>query len=289
MFFDPNITIFLRDLLPWAGVFFSIITELGGEIFLVSVLLIAYWAYRKRDAMVITLVFIVSILTHYWLKYAIGYPRPPTSYWYGDIEAFNYSTPSGHAQNAGTLYSWLGAKVKTWWMILVFAVLTFLIGISRVYLGVHYLGDVLLGWTLGIIIGFAAFYFEEQIVGFASRIKTDYWYLLLLIIGFVMLVVSAFLPYPPGDNFGAYGGLTIGAAVAFPLENRYVNFDSGLHIGRRRLIGRVVIGLLLVIAVMVGLSPFLPTSEIWLRAIRYFAAAFVGIFLWPFIFNRTGL
>ncbi|MFW9886836.1 MAG: phosphatase PAP2 family protein [Candidatus Thorarchaeota archaeon] len=287
MIFDPNITTFLRDLFPWAGAFFSLVTELGGELFLISVLLIAFWAYRKREAIVITLILIVSILTNYWLKYFIGNPRPPASYWYGDIDATNYSTPSGHAQNAGTMYSWLGAKVKTWWMILASIILIFLIGISRVYLGVHFLGDVLLGWAIGIIIGLVAFYFEPQISEFASRFRTDYWYLLLFIIGTILLVIGSILPYPPGDNFGAYGGLTVGAAVAFPLENRYVNFD--LEVGRPRLITRVVIGLVLVIGVMLGLSGILPTAEMWLRTIRYFTIALVGIFLWPLIFKKAGL
>jgi membrane-associated phospholipid phosphatase len=287
MFFDPNITTFLRDLLPWAGAFFSIVTELGGELFLISVLLIGYWAFRKREAMIITLVLIVSILANYWLKYAIGNPRPPVSYWYGDVEATNFSTPSGHAQNAGTMYSWLAGKVKTWWMILASLILMFLIGISRVYLGVHFLGDILLGWAIGIVIGIAAFYFEPQISDFASRVKTEYWFLLLFIIGIAMLVIGSVLPSPPGDNFGAYGGLTIGAAVAFPLEKRYVNFD--LDVDRPRLIARIVIGLVLVIGLMLGLSPFLPTDEIWLRTIRYFTAAFVGIFVWPSIFKKAGL
>ncbi|MFW9967400.1 MAG: phosphatase PAP2 family protein, partial [Candidatus Thorarchaeota archaeon] len=231
MFFDPNITTFLRDLLPWAGAFFRIVTEMGGEIFLISFLLIGFWAYRKREAMIITLILVVSIITNYWLKYIIGNPRPPESYWYGDMEPTDYSTPSGHAQNAGTLYSWLAAKVKTWWMTLAAVILMLVIGISRVYLGVHFLGDILLGWAIGIIIGLLPFYFESQLSDFASRIKTEYWYLLLFIIGFVLIAVSSILPYTTGENFGAYGGLTMGVAVAFPLEKRYVNFDLGPHIG----------------------------------------------------------
>jgi hypothetical protein len=289
MFFDPGTTTFLRDLLPWAGAFFRIITEMGGETFLVPFLLIGFWAYRKRESMIITFILIVSIITHYWLKYVIANPRPPTSYWYGDVEAVNFSTPSGHAQNAGTLYSWLACKVKTWWMMLTSGILIFLIGISRIYLGVHFLGDVLLGWAIGIAIGLVAFYFETQISDFASQIKEEYWYLLLFVIGFILVIVSSVLPYPPGDNFGAYGGLIMGAAVAFPLEKRYVNFDLGPHIGRPNFIARVVIGLVLVIGVMMGLSQFLPTSEIWLRALRYFTVVFVGVFLWPLIFKRLGL
>jgi membrane-associated phospholipid phosphatase len=289
MFFDPNITTFLRDLFPWAGAFFTIVTQMGGEIFLISILLIGFWTYRKREAMTITFILMASILTNYWLKYVIGSPRPPITFWYGDVEAVNYGTPSGHAQNAGTLYSWIAAKVKTWWMILGSAILIIIIGISRVYLGVHFLGDVLLGWVIGILFGLVAFYFEDQITDFASGIKSNYWYLLLFIIGFGLVLMSSILPYPPGDNFGAYGGLTMGVAVAFPLEKRYVGFSTeSQNLQRWRLILRVGIGLVLVIAIMVGLSPILPTDEIWLRAICYFSVVLTGVLVWPFIFTRAG-
>ena len=287
MFFDPNITTFLRDLLPWAGPFFNMVTEMGGLIFIVSFLLIGYWTYRKREAIIITFILMVSIIANYWLKYVLGSPRPAITYWYGDVEAVNYGLPSGHSQNGSTLYTWLAGKAKTWWVTLISITLILLIGVSRVYLGVHYLGDVLLGWAIGIVFGLVTVYFEDQLSNFASKIKPEYWYLLLFIIGFVLVFVSSVLPYPPGDNFGAYGGLIMGAAVAFPLEKRYVNFD--LDVGRPRLIARVAIGLVLVIGVMVGLSPLLPTSEIWLRSLRYFTVALVGIFLWPLIFRKAGL
>ncbi|MHA2356912.1 MAG: phosphatase PAP2 family protein, partial [Candidatus Thorarchaeota archaeon] len=278
MFFDPNITTFLRDLLPWSGDFFSLVTQMGGELFIIPFLLIGFWAYRKRDAKLAAFILLVSIVTHYWLKYAIGNPRPPTTYWYGDMEASNYSTPSGHAQNAGTIYSWVAAKVKTWWMIIASSILILLVGISRVYLGVHFLGDVLLGWAIGILLGLAVFYFEDQLSDFASRIKFEYWYLLLFIIGFSLVLLSSILPYPPGDNFGAYGGLAMGVAVAFPLEARYVGFEVEQLVISPRVVARVVIGLLLVLGVMMGLAPFLPTTEIWLRAVRYFTVVFVGVF-----------
>ncbi|MFW9802023.1 MAG: phosphatase PAP2 family protein [Candidatus Thorarchaeota archaeon] len=288
MLYDPNIATFLQDTLPWAGAFFSILSEMGGLVLIVSLLLTGYWTYRKRETMIITLILVVSVIANYWLKYAFASPRPATTYWYGEVEATNYGLPSGHAQNSSTLYTWLAGKVKTWWMVLVSTILIVMIGVSRVYLGVHFLGDVLVGWAIGIAIGLGAFYFEKQISDFASRIKSVYWYLLFFIIGLILVVVSSILPYPPGDNFGAYGGLTMGAAIAFPLENRYVKFELG-QIRTPRLIARGIVGLLLVLGVMLGLSQILPTSEIWLRTLRYFAVAFVGIFLWPLIFEKIGL
>ncbi|MFX0107335.1 MAG: phosphatase PAP2 family protein, partial [Candidatus Hodarchaeota archaeon] len=185
MFFDPNITTFLRDLLPWAGQFFSLITEIGSDMVYIAVLLIGYWTFRKRESIILTLVLMFSFVINYWLKYIIANPRPPETYWYEGAEAYNYSTPSGHAQNPGTVYTWIAAKVKTWWMVLVSLILIILIGISRVYLGVHFLGDVLIGWGIGISIALLSIYFEAPIGRLFSKFKECYWLLMLFTLGFV--------------------------------------------------------------------------------------------------------
>ena len=105
-----------------------------------------------------------------------------------------------------------------------------------------------------------------------------------------MMVVSMLITPPPGTNFGNLGGFTMGLAVAMPLERRFVDFSVEPYEGQRwRLALRVVIGLILVIATMLGLEPLLPTTDLWLRAIRYFAVSFVAIFVWPLIFKKANL
>ena len=98
------------------------------------------------------------------------------------------------------------------------------------------------------------------------------------------------LPEPPNDNFGSYGGLTMGLAIGLILENRYVGFSVEAPNGQKwRLALRVIIGLVLVIGIMIGLSPILPTTDLLLRSVRYFLIALMGVFIWPLIFKKANL
>ena len=64
--------------------------------------------------------------------------------------ARGYGLPSGHAQGATVLWGSIAAWVDTGWFWAVSITVIILIGVSRVYLGVHFPTDVLAGWAVGI-------------------------------------------------------------------------------------------------------------------------------------------
>ncbi len=93
------------------------------------------------------------------MKLLVARPRPPLAD--ARIVADGFSFPSGHATVCAMLYGTLAylllRQIRAWPLIVraavaVFtALLIFAIGLSRIYLGVHYPSDVLAGWTAGAL------------------------------------------------------------------------------------------------------------------------------------------
>jgi undecaprenyl-diphosphatase len=87
----------------------------------------------------------------------LGFDRPRPDLVAHGAQVYSASFPSGHALMSAVAYLTLGAllarvqkgrRLKLY-VLAVAVTLTFLIGVSRVYLGVHWPTDVLAGWCIG--------------------------------------------------------------------------------------------------------------------------------------------
>ena len=135
------------------------VTALGSStvLFLLVAVVVGYLAMVRRPrALALLLAAVVSgaILTSS-LKYAFDRPRPPD----GSAVQRTHTTsfPSGHSLSSAVVYLTLGAmlarvmptrKLHLYWIGTAIFLAT-LIGLTRIYLGVHYPTDVLAGWAAG--------------------------------------------------------------------------------------------------------------------------------------------
>lgn len=121
-------------------------------------LFLAIYFVRNRShyrLLALTLTIPVGMLLSVMLKFAFHRSRPTWDDPILMIESFSF--PSGHAMAASLLYGFLAAfgvrKAQAWrWRVLAVlaaGMLVVLIGFSRLYLGVHYLSDVLAGMAAG--------------------------------------------------------------------------------------------------------------------------------------------
>lgn len=138
-----------------------IITLLGGPLFIslmtLAMIIIAVTANRLIVGKIAALIILTS-LTNFALKLIFRHLRPNTEY-ARKIRFSKYSFPSGHSSvglvlwySMPILLSSLGAPAGFLLVVALLAPLMVLaIGVSRIYLGAHYLIDVLAGWALGIL------------------------------------------------------------------------------------------------------------------------------------------
>lgn len=137
------------------------ITALGGVtllLFITVIGAIVLWAHhRRRQAIVLTLCVGLAQVTSGLFKDVYLRPRPSFAI-YGDLPA-SMSFPSGHSTVSTAIYFILAVIIasvepRRSMKALAFgvaALLALLVGISRVYLGVHWPSDVIAGWSLGAI------------------------------------------------------------------------------------------------------------------------------------------
>lgn len=132
------------------------ITNFGGAIFLsiATVMLFLLIKNKKIGLSIISNIVIIIVLNQL-LKRILQRPRPTE---FRIVEETGYSFPSGHSMVSMAFYGYLiyliyryiKNKYVKWTLITILSILICLIGISRIYLGVHYTSDVLGGFLLSI-------------------------------------------------------------------------------------------------------------------------------------------
>ncbi|MFN4205798.1 MAG: phosphatase PAP2 family protein [Agrobacterium albertimagni] len=181
--FDESVLLMLRDTsdvgMPvgpaWLTKVMVDITALGGVtvLTLLVALVVAYLTLRRkfRTAAFVT----VSILGGWALSSAmkLGIARPRPEVVQHLVEVSDMSFPSGHAMLSAITYLTLGAMLSRieeqpslrYFFPAVAVALTLIIGLSRIYLGVHYPTDVLGGWAAGTVWACGSWFAARWILG----------------------------------------------------------------------------------------------------------------------------
>ncbi|HUW39734.1 MAG TPA: phosphatase PAP2 family protein [Rectinemataceae bacterium] len=138
-FSNPPLTLVMRGF-----------TALGTAYFYLLALPFVYWCVDKRRGMRLGLLFFFSVFVNGWLKHATMEPRPYTfDPSLAMAKESSYAFPSGHAQASATFWGSASPLFGAPWGTVLALGLPLLIGLSRVYLGVHFPTDVAAGWAIG--------------------------------------------------------------------------------------------------------------------------------------------
>lgn len=287
---------------------FTISTELPVIILFTAIM---YWCVNKKYGQQILLALIGNITLNTGIKEFVKAPRPIGTPGLESLRtetATGYSFPSGHTQTGTSFWISLMSIFKTTWLYILGAIMIFGIGMSRLYLGVHWPIDVLCGWIFGIIFTIILL----KIFNYVDKNK-NYYILLLLLIPFgvaVFLLNSA--------EYVKIFGLFTGFILGYIIEDNFINFkmvskERKIKFGKKRHskfenrsntttnILRVIIGIITLGLVYVGLKYFailLIESEVMantdrltmiLDYVRYAGVVFYAIAGAPALFKKLKL
>jgi membrane-associated phospholipid phosphatase len=262
---------------------FEGITILGEETLVVLFVVALWFAVDSRLAQKVFFVTICSTGLNGIIKNIAQVPRPFDK---GIVPvrqetATGFSFPSGHTQNFSTWSTLFAIKLKKTWLTVLVAVFIALVAFSRLYLGVHYPSDVIVGVALGVGMAFLGDYLFERV----KDVKKLYVAVLIIfapfIVYFLIVAHERFADF--FKAFGMMGGLTL---IAFLQEkSEPLSYDVPWW---KKLI-RIVIGVALALVLKEGLKLLKMGGvhvDLVLDALRYFAVAFAVGYLCPLFFKK---
>ncbi|MGC1340932.1 MAG: phosphatase PAP2 family protein [Candidatus Binataceae bacterium] len=281
--------------------------EVEGYILIVTFI---YVVFDKSLAIRLSVLLLLTMCLNHILKIIIKNPRPfvrERTYLKKWAISSNtakelvteYSTPSGHAMAGAAFYTYLYVLVNNRYVRVIAVLAILLTGLSRPYLGVHYLEDILIGWVIGLCVALVAVKFADEIsdewdklpytrqVGIGLAASMALW--------LVTIAINGWRIDGQPRAFLGYAGALTGIVIAVPLELANLNFDPGSSNVASKIL-RYIISVCMVIAtlwllgaVFEAIADNFSVLGYLLQYVRYTIAGIVNMFLAPLCFTKLGL
>jgi membrane-associated phospholipid phosphatase len=270
----------------------QILTFMGSQMVIIVLVAIIYFVLDKKAGEKIIYIALTSYGVNNALKGVCAVKRPfqvdPDIEAAGVEDATGYSFPSGHSQGAASVYFSIANHFKKTWLWIVAIAIIVIVGFTRIWLGVHFLSDVVVGISLGIGVSLlCGLLYDNFQHSFKSKI-------ILFATTLVIFAPFLYFFYRPNANdmlvyrdfyisYAAYLGF-FGAVI---IENKLVKFTDLTTLGMKIL--RAAIGIVIMLGVYLGLKFVFPDGYLILDMVRYFLVIFIGLGIYPLIFKNTRL
>lgn len=282
--------------MPGLNEFMLTVTRLGEETAFLVLALIFFWCVDKKRGYLLLSVGFIGTMVNQFMKLWFRIPRP----WVLDPDftileqareaAAGYSFPSGHTTSAVATFGSIAVTSKNKKTVWVCVLLAVLVGLSRMYIGVHTPQDVIVGALTSVLL-----------ILLLKKIVSDRKHMLLVLRAMMVLAIGllAFVMlYPFPEDVDAHNlesglknaytmvGCVGGVGFVYLMEKKYVNFTTEAVWWAQIL--KAVVGFGLVLAVKEGLrSPLeaLFGDPYSARMVRYLLIVIVAGLIWPMSFR----
>lgn len=292
---QEQILLFFRDIArPWLDQVANIVTMAGEEQFAIIFLSWIYWNISKKHGVLLCYAYLFSVFINNIVKIIVHTPRPFNVL--KGVEgkrletATGFSFPSGHTQSATSFFASLYFSFRKKRILALAILIPVAVGISRLYLGVHWPVDVIGGWIIGVSVSLLVYYFLNK---FYEK-RNTFRFVLLLSINFVLLTLLGLIfinSFFLGGNLylsDTYKicGIFSGTMIGFLLEENLVAFsESGKIVFK---IIRYIAGIVSTFLIIAGLKKLFPEQNFF-HFVRYFLTGFWISFLYPYLGMKVKL
>lgn len=316
---ELSITLFLQGLGAWLTTPMQLLSMLGTEQFFMLVMPALFWCLDAGLGLRIGTMLLFGNALNGFLKEALHTPRP---FWYSDqVRPLSMETtfgmPSGHSQNAAGIWGLLAALVRRRIVWIILLLVIFGIGVSRIYLGMHFTSDVIVGWSLGFLAVYAFVRLDKPVSTWITRQSARSLAILSVISSLTILILHYLALWIKGawvmpfswvvranpnfpligeDPFSAAGQVTIaGVWLGMTLGALWLWRSGGFdaHGSARQKLARYLLGGAGILVLYVGLGKLLPNGEEPIALVfRYVRYALVGGWVSagaPWVFFRLHL
>lgn len=186
-------------------------------------LVVVWLGYNSKWGARVFYLFILSTVVNMSLKYLFAIPRPCTLIpSLALVSAQNYSFPSGGAQNAVVFFGIFALMCKRRWAWVLAICFMMLIGLSRVYLGVHYPSDVIAGWTVGLLLLLMYYQIFPVFEKWIGRKSSWVWVFFGCLLPLLLLMTPLYTP-SLAILIGGCMGVTIGLIMQTKFKVHAIN------------------------------------------------------------------
>lgn len=229
----PRLIEILQNLYaPQFNWIFAAITLLGDEAVLVGLGAVVYWCLDKRRGRLVTYVLLFGAYLNFFLKILVDWPRPPAELRMLENDETYYGFPSGHAQDSTTFWAWISLDFRRRILAALGTVIVIAVGISRIYLGVHYPAQVIGGWGIGLAVAGVGIMTLRHL---PPRTKES------SVIAQAVFVAAILVPVAVATILGVtgevhiwrIGGYLFGFWVGTVAEGRYVHFTAPATVAQK--------------------------------------------------------
>ncbi len=279
--FSENINRYLQSLgNPSADNLFIAITTISSQPVYFLLASLIFWCFSKRTGIRALYVILFSAFAAILIKNLFSMPRPPE--YLHKIQENEFGFPSGHAQVSSSFWGYAGLSIKNKCIVFAGIIAIMSVSLSRIYLGVHYVGDVVGGIIFGLSVALISFKIEPVMSSRLERLGSISKYSVAVALPVILVAIAAMQPGLLKEQ-AEIGLVMAGIGVGYLLEEEHVRLLDAKNNKQR--IKRAIVGVA-ILGVIYLISSMLLLINHNFTFFKYGALGFGSAFIAPWVITK---